>query len=370
VVSSPLRRAGPASLSALGAPEGYAWVRLTLQSGSARKPRALAAEAGDRLQFFVNEAPSGVMGVGPGAERGPTPLPLKRGGNTMTILLDNMGATGAGGPTPEPKGLYGPIWEVAPVSKVKMELEAGAPLEPLLTIRSPLWGVHRDDVTNPRRATWNITHRKKSPLIFSLSALDASFGVRGVLLLNDEPLEWIEPGGQDTFVLDPERLARGKNVIQLGVLGEIEPVAKAIGAGATLYEGVNDLTEKADWAFAKWELPDAPRFEDVAKSSMSKHTGGAPTWWRCAFTPRDLSTPLLLDTTGLTKGHAFVNGKDLGRYFTATADGRKVGPQTRLYLPEAWLVAGEENELIIFDEHGASPAKCRLAHDAFGPMGK
>jgi hypothetical protein len=361
---------GPATLASLGAPEGYAWIRLTMQSGAARKPKALLAQAGDRASLFVNEQPLGVAGVGPGAERGAVTLPLKRGGNTISILLENMGGHGAGGPVPEPKGLYGPIWEVKPVPKVKMALEPGAPLEPLLTIRSPLWGVHRDDVTDSQRATWTINHRRRAPLIFSLREMEPALDLRGVLLLNDEPIEWIEPGGVDTFVLDAERLVRGNNVIQLAVLGDVEELARGISSGVTIYEGVADLTEKADWAFAKWERPDAPRFEAIPKTTMSRASGGAPTWWRCSFTPKDLSIPLLFDTAGLTKGHAFVNGKDLGRYFTATHDGKKVGPQTRLYLPEPWLVLGEENELLVFDEHGAAPNKCRLAYDEHGPMGQ
>ncbi|MHC4769868.1 MAG: hypothetical protein ACYTEI_14330, partial [Planctomycetota bacterium] len=55
-----------------------------------------------------------------------------------------------------------------------------------------------------------------------------------------------------------------------------------------------------------------------------------------------------------------VNGQNLGRYFTATADGRATGPQQRLYVPESWVKLDEENELLLFDEHGFAPHRVRI----------
>ena len=41
-----------------------------------------------------------------------------------------------------------------------------------------------------------------------------------------------------------------------------------------------------------------------------------------------------LDTTELTKGYLFVNGRNLGRYWNK-------GPQKRLYCPGVWLKKGQ-----------------------------
>ena len=63
----------------------------------------------------------------------------------------------------------------------------------------------------------------------------------------------------------------------------------------------------------------------------------------------------------MSKGQPFINGHNAGRYFVATADGKSVEPQESCYLPGA--VAQDRrrpNELLLFDEHGKSPAKCRL----------
>jgi beta-galactosidase len=66
------------------------------------------------------------------------------------------------------------------------------------------------------------------------------------------------------------------------------------------------------------------------------------------------------DTAGLSKGQVFVNGHNLGRYFTATAEGKPVGPQRRLYLPDSWLKPQEPNELLVFDEHGNAPHRTQI----------
>ncbi|WP_323122260.1 beta-galactosidase [Burkholderia alba] len=50
-----------------------------------------------------------------------------------------------------------------------------------------------------------------------------------------------------------------------------------------------------------------------------------------------------LDMSGWTKGVVWVNGRNLGRYWS-------IGPQTRLYCPAPWLKAGA-NEVIVFDLH-------------------
>ncbi len=66
---------------------------------------------------------------------------------------------------------------------------------------------------------------------------------------------------------------------------------------------------------------------------------------------------LYFDASGLSKGQLFLNGRNLGRYWVAEADRRKkVAGQTLYYLPEAWLNEGDDNEIMLFDEHGADPS--------------
>jgi len=86
----------------------------------------------------------------------------------------------------------------------------------------------------------------------------------------------------------------------------------------------------------------------------------APAWWRSAFDTPSVKVALNLDLTGMTKGQVYINGHALGRYFVATKDTKPIEPTMTMAIPSAWLNADAANELTIFDEHGASPAKLRV----------
>ncbi|MEC9373179.1 MAG: beta galactosidase jelly roll domain-containing protein, partial [Planctomycetota bacterium] len=359
---------GPSDLVSLGAPEGYGWMRLRIKANAAKKTNAAFFQAADRLHLYLDSKFIGIVGAGPGAEGPMHGLPLKKGVNELTVLVDNLGRSTAGGPMGDRKGLFGHVYEVKPVPKVKREVVEGAPLMPL-SFRSPLWGVHAYEPTRPERLTWQVTHRRKSPLILALDGMDGAVSAHALVLLNDEPVDWLEPGGPRRFIFTSEALKQGKNVIQLALLEDDDAVRKAIGAAAKLYEGVNGLTEGAEWAFAKWERPEKGRFESVSKSAMGGSKLNEPTWWRCTFKVKDAAAPLHFDASGLTKGQIFVNGRNLGRYWVTTPSNKKVPPQTQSYIPEAWLNLEGENEIVIFDEHGATPNRCKLVYDAMGPMG-
>ena len=72
---------------------------------------------------------------------------------------------------------------------------------------------------------------------------------------------------------------------------------------------------------------------------------------------------LWLEPNGMSKGQIFINGHNAGRYFVATPDGEPIESQTRYYLPEPWLKTDGPNELLLFDEHGKNPAKCKLVYE-------
>lgn len=76
-----------------------------------------------------------------------------------------------------------------------------------------------------------------------------------------------------------------------------------------------------------------------------------PAFYRGTFlVDKPLDTFLALP--GWTKGVAWVNGFNLGRYW-------KIGPQKTLYVPAPLLKPGE-NELVIFEQHGAKEMQVEL----------
>lgn len=372
---------GPETLERLGVLGGYGWLRVRIPASAPKKTPAGFFESRDRVALFAEGKPIGVAGEGPGAGGLVASLPLKKGQTTIVGLVDVMGRWSAGVDMGEPTGLYGHLWHVEQVKLGKPTIEVGEPIDPLAW-RTPLWGVHAGELTSARRLTWTVQHRRKSPLFLTIDRPAPPSGEWGgllaaLVLLNDKPIGALSDGpGVARFTLSAETLAKGTNAIQLAPLHDAETLAHALQGRVHLHDADANLTEKADWAFAKWEQPPASRFEGAGRTP-AKPTG-EPTWWRCAFAlgaksaavdvaEIDGEQSVFLDLAGLTKGHVALNGRSLGRYFVTTADGAPVGPQTRMLLPGAWLRAGD-NELAIFDEHGASPTKVKLAisGDAFG----
>jgi hypothetical protein len=83
-----------------------------------------------------------------------------------------------------------------------------------------------------------------------------------------------------------------------------------------------------------------------------------PAWYATSFhyTPSD--SALFLHVAGAKKGQVFLNGHNLGRFWT-------VGPQQHYYLPRCWL--DETNELLLFEEQGNLPRRTRLDFCPAGP---
>jgi hypothetical protein len=270
------------------------------------------------------------------------------------------------------------MWGCEQLRLGKPSVETGVPLEPL-AFRAPLWEMRQGDTTIPQRLTWSIPHRRKTPLVVSVRDPEGgALPARGLLLLNDTPIEYFDRAGVGPMLIDADQLSRGTNVLQLALLpdvpsfdgliepiAELEDLAKAFAGFVKVGEAVENLTEKAEWAFARWEVPPPSAFEPGRGTARTHHQ---PTWWKSSFKTPASPEALYLDVSGLTKGQLYLNGRHLGPYFAGTGAGRAVGPQTLHLLPSAWMVAGGENDLLIFDEHGAHPTKARLAFGAIAPV--
>lgn len=363
----------PADLVTLGAPYGYGWYRVNFASGGARKTTLMFPQSGHRLHVALDGEPVGVVGVGPGASRSLN-VSLRKGTGTMVVLAENAGRVCSGADLGEHTGLYGHPWEVTEIKAQKPKLVAGEPVD-LLAFRAPLWRLHRDDTTDSQLLTWRIDHRSKASLIIEIGAPSASergagpqadLGERedGIVLLNGKPVHYFsQPGGRPVLI-DASLLVKGNNTVQIAMVGSTGAAAAMLSKAVRFFAATESFTTKGEWAFAKWEPPAAEAF-----TRPKGGTPGMPTWWRCPFNAGDADPthPLLLEipggASGLTKGQIYVNGRHVGRYFVGTADGKKVPPQSRYLIPRALLAADGADELVIFDEHGHNPGKCRLISD-------
>lgn len=348
---------GPGDLCDLGSPYGLGWYRLKLKNTSTRKATLMAPEGGDRLHVFIDGKRQGVIGAGPGAALS-LAVSLERGEQTMCVLAENLGRPSGGSRLAERKGLYGHVLEVHASRLAKPTVEPGDPID-ILSVQSPLWRVHEGDTTHPERITWALGAKKRDVVV----VIDR-LPTRGVLVAGGKPVRFIERGSLDQVVVTSEAFGRQTPSLQLALVGESgESVSpkdhlNAIASCVEIHDVEQIVSEKAEWAFARWEAPTGAQY----RKPDGKASG--PTWWRGSFTPADTDAPMYLEATGLTKGQIYINDHHVGRYFVATANAKPVGPQTRYYIPRPWLLPQMPNQILIFDEHGGTPSKCRLVYDA------
>lgn len=355
---------GPATMSALGASFGYGWMRVRIAGkAAARKPKVGFFELADRGHVYIDGEFTAIAGEGPGASLEPVPVSIGKDGATVCVLIDNLGRHCGGSHLGEAKGLYGHLWEVTSLKVAKPTLVNGEPIDPMSYV-APLMGMRHGDRTEAARVTWEAMHRKKTPLFVTLSK---NMGP-SLLLVNDTPVRFLESGGVERLRLDPALLKQGKNLLQVAMVGDpsvdgpqAERALTQLAEALEVYEGVECVTEKADWAFAKWDAPADGVYEAAQKGLMTKGAG-LPRWWRCGFKTEPSNEPLFFDAAGLSKGQIFLNGKNLCRYFVATRDRKTVPPQTMHHVPASWLKKSGENQIVLFDEHGFPPSRCRLVY--------
>ena len=157
-----------------------------------------------------------------------------------------------------------------------------------------------------------------------------------------------------------------------------DPVAALSELRLYREDGERTPAGKGVWSFCPWEVPGfgeepaapvKPRGKDKSKSkaaepeaepASTEPVAGQPVWHRCTFSTKRLDFPLTLDPAGLTRGVVLLNGHAAARYHVAVPGEKSPKKPEPLSLPTGWLTAEGENELVLFDEHGASPSKVKL----------
>ena len=355
---------GPADLSELGTPYGYGWYKIDISSNSG-KVKFAAPQSSDRLQFFLDGEPVGMIGSGPAAESTIT-LNLKSDSKNLVALADNTGRISGGSVMDENKGLYGHLIEDTAFKPGKAKVVVGDPID-VLEYTTPVFGVRQGETTHHNRIQWSFKHLKKSSIYFEIPPINA----RLIIILNDEPIRLVGAMRRTKIELDNEATKRGNNVLEFALHLDspsheqadqlAEEIVEKLIKEVSFIEGANVISEKSEWSFAKWEAPNEIDFDSVPKSKLG--ASNTPCWWKTTFDAPSENLAISLDTTGLTKGQAYINGNALGRFFASTPDGKAIEPTLELAIPSCWIHKDEANELLIFDEHGASPAKVKLVVD-------
>lgn len=113
-------------------------------------------------------------------------------------------------------------------------------------------------------------------------------------------------------------------------------------------KGITDRVTLNGMTLMNWRVYPLPLSEEFIRKLPAGAAGDRPgIFFRGTF---DLSetADTFLDLSGYQKGLIWVNGHNLGRYWT-------IGPQKRLYCPAGWLRHGA-NDIVVLDLHQFEPA--------------
>lgn len=316
----------PKAFSELGQPFGHLLYECDFEAGNETVTNLIISRLEDTARVYVNgQQQALVQKVGAAAvEVQVTP----NSSNRLQILVQNMGRLNFSPYLGEIKGIAGAVYA------------GGHSIDLLGDWKHEESAVHLNEVNElPGGSIIRRTFVVEDG--FDRAVLVGA--ISGQLSINGKEIKL--GGYQDWFLhhtLDiSDYIQKGTNVIQMGYVKS--PLQR-----------LELLVSSSNKELNGW------RIADVDKLSRQPYTGGTgvPVWHTVPFDkptlPEDVNAKLKLRLTGMSKGTLWLNGINLGRYW-------QVGPQEDYKIPMAWLK--ERNELVLFDENGASPSKVRLLYD-------
>ncbi|BAM03800.1 beta-galactosidase [Phycisphaera mikurensis] len=333
--------------------DAYGWLTLDNPGAAAARTEPTVFPGGPcRLHVFSDGKPVAVVGPGgDGARCDPPEVAL--GGRTAFLVAGGVRPSG-GLPQDQAPGLAAP-----PVSLKEVEL--GEP--EVTTTRAPdpfkisgyVPGRSSEDAPLGSRVAYGVKLLGKKPLF-----LRGPVPAAGTVVLNGTPVARFGPdaGACPHWRIDPaaegSKMKAGTNELVFHFDAVLADPVAALGAlRAWREEADRTPSGKGVWSFCPWRVPG---FEGDAP----KPAAGLPVWHRCTFSSKRLDFPLFLEPVGLTRGVVLLNGHAAARYRVA-GPGEKAPPKPApIHLPTGWLSATGENELVLFDEHGASASKAKL----------
>jgi len=337
----------PRTLDALGVHYGYGWYRIEWTEKRARIRHLFFPECEDRATLFLNGTRLGVWGRGADATRKPIRAPVRRGTNVLSLLVDNMGRSNYGPKLGEQKGLFGHFYDATAIKPKSTRFKQVQTFSKRIVPRVLTQYLSRLEELPVWEADLQFSLNRVQPIHVSFAGLKHHVAV----LCNDRAVGFFPLAGASAKnwgdVTLGAGLKKGKNTVKLILWGDADRSVLSQFAFHSLGEAVS---QQGTWSFRPWQLPTA----DGPKTGRKN----APAWFSAGFAFKGGSDPLFLEIRGCKKGQIYLNGHNVGRFWT-------VGPQRYYYLPECWL--DQKNELLLFEESGTAPRDCRLVFRSEGP---
>lgn len=335
----------PRTADQLNVPLGYLWYRIEVEEKLAIRRYLFLPECGDRATVFLNGKRLGVWGQGAGATQTPMGANFKRGKNILTVLVDNLGRFNVGPRIGELKGLYGHIHDAKALTMKKFKLTKGESFSKRLIPHSMTHLASVPETGPLTTAETDISMKKVKPIHLTFKNVPHHVAV----LCNDKPVGLFPMVAGNSFgdVTLSSELKSGKNVIKLLLWGD----AMAKDLATVKFYTLNDcVTAGGKWQFRPWTLP------QEGGRMVGKDL---PAWYSTSFKYAKGGDPLYLRILAAKKGQVYLNGRNIGRFWTT-------GPQECYCLPECWL--DEQNQLLLFTEGGENPSTSRLERHPQGPF--
>lgn len=351
--------AAPLQMGADGDLTADAWYRAQIQVPVTGQ-YTLHANGGDRAIVYVDGARTAS-----GKIRGDMPVALQAGSHTLAVFTAHDGRDklfGYVGPIDmsDPKGLAGPVtlrqgsgkelngWRVWKGVNATA-LKAAPPASDARDWQSYKIG---DDAFNRRRGyAWFQTTIPATTGAKHVSLHFEGVDDNGTVFVNGRQVG--SHKGWDTSFDVP--IPAGPEAV-LSVFVENTDNTGGLGKPVRLVTQIGEEVTTTGWKLRGG--PGDPQSPSDWKSLASGQAFAGPTFFRTTFTtsppPAVGPHPIWrVVSAGLGHGSVWVNGHNLGRY------PEKV-PINGLYIPECWLVTGN-NSLVIYDEDGMSPDQVTIA---------
>jgi hypothetical protein len=274
---------------------------------------------------------------------------FKKGRNVLTALVDNLGRFATGDRLGEHKGIFGHIYDARVMRTNKFKLNKGDSFPRRVIPRNLGHRVERLESMSVWTADLTISLKEVVPIHMAFSGIPHDLAIS----CNDRPMDFFAKGEGDNFgaVTFGANLTKGKNNIRLLLWGDVDA---AVLSNLTFHVLQEPVSADAEWSCRPFDVP--------GETHGGKNIKGMSAWFETKFKypVNEVRPPLYLGVKGGKKGRVYLNGHDLGRFWSA-------GPQNYCYLPECWLE--EKNRLLIFEEHGVSPSTSKLYYLPEGPFG-
>ncbi|WP_163100177.1 beta-galactosidase [Peribacillus alkalitolerans] len=256
-------------------------------------------------------------------------VPVKKGTNTLTCLVQNMGRYNYSQAIGEPKGMS----EAPALNGRFLSILEGWQVEGC--------GVHHHLANIPKiegrigflNSFFNDGYDRA--ILVGEGVSRAQVNGRSVKMLMESQTAWSRDSAVYGVADISDALKQGENELDL----DVQNVSSISRFDLYLF--------KEEEQICNWKTKSFAQLAEEKEWTVVDSQTTSPRWYKSSFDWKPENGPIVkIRLDGMSKGCFWVNGQCLGRYWN-------IGPQEEYKIPVSLLK--EQNEIVIFDENGIKP---------------